>query len=89
MPTNSLKGKLVREYLLAYPTTPTQTIAKMLVNDNPKVYNSVEDARSTIRYYRNEINEASKKPISFAFAVIDDNGGYEFRNLRIIDSKVR
>jgi hypothetical protein len=25
----------------------------------------------------------------FAFAVIDDNGGYEFRNLRIIDGKVR
>jgi predicted phosphodiesterase len=64
MATNPLKGKLVREYLLAYPTTPTQTIAKMLVTDNPNLYNSVEDARSTVRYYRNEINNASKKPIS-------------------------
>jgi len=64
MPSNSLKAKLAKEYLLAYPTTPTQTIAKMLFNDNQKVFSTLEDARGVVRYHRNEHGSKNKKAIS-------------------------
>jgi predicted phosphodiesterase len=64
MPTNSLKAKLAKEYLLAYPTTPTRTIAFMLFNDNQKVFLTLENARGVIRYHRNEHIVKNKKPTS-------------------------
>lgn len=64
MPTNSLKGKLAKEYLLAYPSTPTMSIARMLLNDNPKVFTTLDDARGAVRYHRDEHGTKNKKPIS-------------------------
>jgi len=64
MPTDSLKAKIAKEYLLAYPTTPTLAIAKMLLNDNPKVFTTLDDARGAVRYHRDEHGSKNKKAIS-------------------------
>ncbi len=49
MPTNSLKGKLAKEYLLAYPTTPTMAIARMARQSYFKVSAKAEN-RITVMF---------------------------------------
>lgn len=60
----SIKGKLAREYLLAYPTSATRTIAKMLYKDNPELFKNEDFARAVIKYHRNEHCKKHKQPLS-------------------------
>lgn len=47
-----LQGEIVKKYLEKYPMMPSLTIAKLVYNENPKVFRGVENARNLIRYYR-------------------------------------
>ena len=46
-----LQGEIVKKYLEKYPMMPSLTIAKLIYNENPKVYRNVENVRKLIRYY--------------------------------------
>jgi len=45
-------GKVTLEYLAKYPDMASRTLARMLREEQPKVFCSIEYARERIRYYR-------------------------------------
>jgi len=45
----TIATKQAREYLYKFPYHPKLTVAKLLYKDHPKLYRSIEHARSTIR----------------------------------------
>jgi len=46
------QGRKTIEYLGKYPDMPTRTLARLLKKDHPKLFTSVESARSLVRVYR-------------------------------------
>jgi len=48
----SVAGDCANDILARFPSSPTQTLAKALYKKWPKVYDSVEHARRTLRYYQ-------------------------------------
>ena len=59
----AIQGDIVKEYLKEYPTTPTLTLAKIIVDDEPDLFDSVDSARTRIRYYRGKQGKASLKAL--------------------------
>jgi predicted phosphodiesterase len=59
----SISGRLAKKYLTEYPDLPTNTIARMLHKDNPEVFNGIDHARKTLRYYRLACGEANRARI--------------------------
>lgn len=57
----SLKSDLIKEALERFPSTPTLTIAKKLYKENPLLFTTAEEARSSIRYYRGAQGGQNKK----------------------------
>ena len=53
----AIQGKVVKEYLEKYPTSPTMTIAKVLHKENPELFDSPEAARSNVRYHRGKMGK--------------------------------
>ena len=49
--SKTIKGELACSYLTVYPSYPIKTIAAMLFEKEPTVFDSVEDARRIIRWY--------------------------------------
>ncbi len=49
-----MRREIVFKYLEEYRELPSRTIARMIVRDNPHVFNDVEDARSVIRIWRGQ-----------------------------------
>ena len=47
----TISEQLTREYLEKYPTTSKLAIARLLFRDHPLIFNSVENARTRVRYY--------------------------------------
>jgi hypothetical protein len=47
----SIVGKLVIEYIQKFPKTSKNSLAELLFNDHPLVFNSKEVARARVRYY--------------------------------------
>jgi hypothetical protein len=53
-PKSKELDKVIYEYLEDFPEYPTLTIAKMICEDYPSMFNTLEDARQSVRYRRNE-----------------------------------
>lgn len=58
------KKDYVIEALEKFPTLPTKTIARYLIEHFPKTFPSLEGARRMVRYYRGEDGKQSKKQIT-------------------------
>ena len=49
--SESLVGKIVKEYLTKFPNLPNLTLAKKIYNENKLSFSGVENVRTIIRYY--------------------------------------
>lgn len=58
------KGEIVREYLLKFPHASTNAISRLLVEDYPIDFNSIESARGIVRSHRGELNNSVKQTTS-------------------------
>ena len=56
-----IAGKLTIEILEKFPNHPTNTLARILYEQHPKVFLSVEQARSRVRHYRGASGNANRK----------------------------
>ena len=60
----SVKGDIVKKELTRFPTTPLLTLAKKIYKSNPKVFTSVDDVRSVLKYYTGKKGNLSRKQIA-------------------------
>jgi predicted phosphodiesterase len=56
-------GTVTIEALEKYPNLPSQTLARKLFVDNPEIYNTIDSARSAVRYYRGQAGKNNRKKI--------------------------
>ena len=56
----TLKGEIVKEALKLYPNLPSLSLARKLYADNIEVYNSIEEVRTRIRYYRGATGKSDR-----------------------------
>ena len=56
-------GTVTLEALGKYPNLPSQTLANKLFADHPEVYNTIDSARSAVRYYRGQAGKNNRKKI--------------------------
>ena len=56
-------GDITMEYLAKHPEMLTRTLARLLLKHHPEHYDSLESARSNIRYYRNALGEKNKAKV--------------------------
>ena len=56
-------GTVTLEALEKYPNLPSQTLARKLFVDNPEIYNTIDSARSAVRYYRGQTGKNNRKRI--------------------------
>ena len=57
----NLIGVTVNEALTRFPDLPSATLAKKLFSDFPELFNSIDSARSCVRYYRGQIGKNNRK----------------------------
>lgn len=57
----SLKADTAREYRRKFPKKPTLALARIMFNQNKKLFNDVEDARSRLRYIEGKQGERMRK----------------------------
>lgn len=56
-------GTVALEALEKYPNLPSQTLANKLFADHPEIYNTIDSARSAVRYYRGQAGKNNRKKI--------------------------
>ena len=59
----SIKRKILFDALEKFPDAGNRTIAKILYRDNPLLFNSIEDARKQILYYRGASGDTKRKQL--------------------------
>jgi hypothetical protein len=60
---SKIRRRVVLEYLEKYPQTPSRTIARIIVRDNPGLFSDLEDARGLIRMFRGQSGEGHRKSV--------------------------
>ena len=60
---NDVNREIIFKVLKRFPTTPTLTLAKKIFNDNPLCFETLEQARGAIRYYRGEKGDLLRKDL--------------------------
>lgn len=58
-----LSSEVVLKYLDKWPNTPNLTLAKKIFKENPKLFKSVEHARTIIRLYKGRGGEPNRKEV--------------------------
>jgi predicted phosphodiesterase len=58
---STVQGETVCEYLKEHPKLPTKTIARLLREDHPELFSSVDKARDSVRYHRGNHGAANRK----------------------------
>jgi predicted phosphodiesterase len=53
-------GKAVEEMMAKFPSLPSMTIAKKLLAEFPELFTTLDNARSSVRYYRGTIGNAAR-----------------------------
>lgn len=53
-------GRLTVQYINRYPNAYKRTIARIMVDERPDVFKSIENARDSVRYYLEEGGKASR-----------------------------
>lgn len=61
MPPRSIKGNITIDILRKFPDAPHRQLAKILIRDNPILFNDEENARSCLRYYAGAIGNFNRK----------------------------
>lgn len=56
-------GIIVQRYIEHYPHLPKLTLARIIYNENNELFNSVEHARTLIRYQKGALGELQRKKI--------------------------
>jgi len=64
MSKRSPAGELAREYVARFPATENRQLAKMLCQDHPQVFYSLNQARTRIRYYRSAQGEHHRDAVA-------------------------
>lgn len=57
----NLQGQVVQEVIAEFPKSPTLTLARKIYSENPELFNTLETARSCVRYYRGTKGSKSRK----------------------------
>ena len=73
----TIKGELACKYLEQYPSHPTKSIAAILFEKEPDVFDSVEQARNVVRFYRGRKDGGNCLPKDKRF--IRENGNQSDR----------
>lgn len=68
----NIKGKIAREYRTKFPKTPTNTLARIMYNDNAEAFKDVEDCRSKLRYIEGKQGATNKTFLKDKTLVIDE-----------------
>lgn len=58
------KGMIVKEVLERFPDHPSKALAEKILIDNPLLFDSVEDARLFVRYYRGACGAKHRKSLA-------------------------
>ena len=64
MTNESIKGSIVKEYLLKYPSLGSRKIASLIYKDNKEVYDNEELIRNIVRYYRGSHGEINRNKLT-------------------------
>ena len=59
-----IRGKVVKEYLAKFPKSPTSSIARKILLDNPLIFDSFEGVRNLVRYYRGAQGKHGRKYVA-------------------------
>ena len=57
----SVSWAYVQKMLHKYPNTPSLTLAKKILKENPSLFTTVEAARTAIRYFRGAVGKKARK----------------------------
>jgi len=60
----SYKKEIIQDVLTRFPLAHTQSLAKMLHETSPLDFPTIENARSSLRYYRGEHGRNHKNPMA-------------------------
>ena len=60
MPIQTYKAEITKEYIFKFSQASTMAIARMLVQDHPIDFKSIEQARGNVRRYRGEMKGKNK-----------------------------
>lgn len=60
----TIKGQAALDYLEKFPDTPSLSLARKMYKENPEVFKGLNDARDTLRYYRGQKGNGSRKNIA-------------------------
>lgn len=60
----NIKGTIVKEYLIKYPTLSSRKIASLVYNENKLIFDDEEKIRSIIRYYRGAMGNKNRDDLS-------------------------
>lgn len=63
----TIKGEIVKEYILKFPNTPNLTLAKKMYAENKSMFKDVEDARALIRIYKGASGDRARRDIGVDF----------------------
>ena len=63
MSYKEIKRKVLFDVLDKYPDVPNLTAARILFRDHPEFFDSIEQARSIIRYYRGAKGDVCRKAL--------------------------
>jgi len=58
------KTEMIKELLEKFPNASTLSLAKILHENNPLDFPSIENARGALRYWRGEARRSAKEPVS-------------------------
>jgi len=63
---NTAQREVVQQYLRRFPGSPKQAVARVLFRDYPEVFDSLDHARSSVRYYTGNIGKKHRTRIGLS-----------------------
>jgi predicted phosphodiesterase len=83
----ALKSEVAREYRTKHPDMPTLKLARIMRNENKKLFKDVEDARNRLRYIEGKTGAALKKDVKDKAFIKDQPRPYNPYKLPDSDEK--
>ena len=68
----------VHDLIARFPNTPSLTLAKKIMSDEPSMFTTVEAARTAVRYFRGALGSKHRKHADRTFARDFDEADYGF-----------
>lgn len=83
----ALKTELAKEYRSKWPDKPTLALARIMYNENKKIFDDVEDARGRLRYIEGKLGAAQRKKVEGSKFVKDEPRPYNPYSLPASDEE--